>query len=549
MDSDKTKLPNEGSSPTADWGEDDSPDATAVDEDEGLEVEEPKPTQVTLDSRWLWGLLVLAIVAVAAALRLYDLARQSMWLDELFTANVVGGGPQLTLGRIMNGDTNPPLHYLLQSLVSLRWARTEFSLRILPAIFGIMGTAAMYFAGATLFDRKTGAWAAGLFSVSVVAIEFAQEARMYSLMMLCAALVLWALGALIRKPGPVNALLLGVAMALLAYSHVYGYVAAPMLLVAVILVPRLRKRIGWSMLVTYPVLAVLFVPWVFAIPAQIAFVQRQATAGNWWMSTPDDLIGSLVHYVGLYAPGKDVLSGLLFFVLLATGFVQSSNKVTCEASEDGKRSAVTEGDVRWALLALMALPVLAGIVVSYYVTPISTIRNTLVGLPAAYLLAVHGAFKFKKPFGVIALVALVIGAALSLPAYYKSDSKGHWKDALTMWGEEDATGALAEDWTSASNVDSYRTITHSRRQGDMLWLSDAGNSAGLTGQILPDNTKLLLSEWLNRYERVVVISQTEDSWLFKHMDEETGWKPGGVSKFGNPYVHVYVRSAESSATQ
>ncbi len=503
---------------------------------------------VTLDSRWLWALLVGAIVLVAAGLRLYDLGRQSMWLDELFSANVVAGGPQLTLGRIANGDTNPPLYYLLQSFVSMQFERTEWSMRILPAIFGVLGTLVMYFAGQSLFDRKTGAWAAGLFGVSVVAIEFAQEARMYSLMMLCAALVLWAFGTLIRKPGTVNALLLGVALAALAYSHVYGYIAAPMLLIAVVLVPNLRHRVGRSMFVTYPVMALLFVPWLFALPSQVDFVQRQAEAGSWWMATPDDLVGSLGRYLGLYSPGRDVLSGLLFVILMFAGFFIASDTVAAEADADAEVSEVCESDVRWALLLLVVLPVLAGIAVSYYATPISTIRNTLVGLPAAYLLAVHGAQKLKKPFGLVALLALVLAAVVSLPAYYRSDSKGHWRDALQDWGAESSTGALAEDWTSASNVDSYRTITHSRREGDMLWLNDPGNAEGLAGQVLPNNSQMLLKEWLNRYDRILVISQNEDSWLFNHMDEEEEWRPAGASSYETPFVRFYERRSEATVT-
>jgi len=142
---------------------------------------------------------VTFIVAVSAGLRFWELGRQGLWFDELFSANAVAFGPRIAI-QITAQDTNPPLYYVVQSLLVPVLGRSEWAIRVLPAISGVLATLAVFFAGRTLFDRRTGAWAAAMFAVSTIALQYAQEARMYSLLMLLGALVLWVFGALLERP-------------------------------------------------------------------------------------------------------------------------------------------------------------------------------------------------------------------------------------------------------------------------------------------------------------------------------------------------------------
>ena len=343
-----------------------------------------------LRSSWPWLLLVALIVAVSAGLRFWELGRQGLWFDELFSANAVAFGPRIAI-QITAQDTNPPLYYVLQSLLVPVLGRSEWAMRVLPAISGVFATLAMYFAGRTLFDRRTGAWAAAMFAVSTIALQYAQEARMYSLLMLFGALVLWAFGALVERPTWVRAVMLGVLVACLAYTHVYGYMAAPMLLVPVLLLPNTRRRIWRYIVASYAVAGLLFLPWALAIPGQIELVRSQAANGAWWMSPPDSIIGTLLKNLGALSPDQRVLPGLLFgLLLLAAVFVWPSPGGVGRAEPLEPGPAVPEIERVLTLLVLGLLPILTGLVISKYVTPVATTRNSLVCLPALYVLAARG---------------------------------------------------------------------------------------------------------------------------------------------------------------
>ncbi len=200
-----------------------------------------EPAASGLRSTWPWLVLIGVIVVVAAVLRFWELGRQSMWLDELYTFNATAYGPVNAI-RATSRDTNPPLFYVLQSFSLMALGRSEWAMRALSALAGVLATGVMYLAGAKLLNRRTGAWAAAMFAVSLLAVRYAQEARMYSLVMLIAALELWLFARLLERPTVTRAVLLGVAIGALAYTHVYGYIAAPMLLVPVLLLPRIRKQ-------------------------------------------------------------------------------------------------------------------------------------------------------------------------------------------------------------------------------------------------------------------------------------------------------------------
>lgn len=94
-------------------------------------------------------------------------------------------------GIIQNLKTNahtPPLYYFLLKVWMALFGADEAGARSLSALFYLFSIPAVYFFGKTLFDRKTGLLAAFLFLANPMAIQFAQFARMYSLLGLLAVL-------------------------------------------------------------------------------------------------------------------------------------------------------------------------------------------------------------------------------------------------------------------------------------------------------------------------------------------------------------------------
>ena len=140
--------------------------------------------------------------------------------------------------------------------------------------------------------------------------------------MLFGALVLWVFGALLERPTWVRATVLGPRWRVSAYTHVYGYMAAPMLVVPVLPSAHTRRRVGRYIAATYAVAGLLFLPWALAIPSQVELVRSQASEGASRMSAPDSIIGSLIKNLGALSPDQRALPGLLFGFLLIAGGIR-----------------------------------------------------------------------------------------------------------------------------------------------------------------------------------------------------------------------------------
>jgi hypothetical protein len=156
------------------------------------------------------------LFALALALRLYRLGAQSLWLDEGGTwAEVTGKGWGALLADLISPNAAYPLyHLLLKAWVGLA-GDSEWALRFPSALAGAAAVVAVYLAAHALSASRrpepAAAPLAGLLCATApFALWQAQDAKVYSLLLLCAALLLWALLRALQRgtPGDWLALLL-----------------------------------------------------------------------------------------------------------------------------------------------------------------------------------------------------------------------------------------------------------------------------------------------------------------------------------------------------
>ena len=209
------------------------------------------PTLKSLLSRHAASLAGLLCFALGLALRLYRLGAQSLWLDEGGTwAEVTGrtGKGWLALvGELFSQDAAYPLyHVLLKAWVALA-GDSEWALRFPSALAGVGAVLVIYLAAFELAkdERPTtnvqarvlnrsgddrpalGPWslvlgpaiAALLLATSPFALWQSQDAKVYSLLMLCAALLLWVLLRLLRGSRPREWVLLLVVALVSLFVH------------------------------------------------------------------------------------------------------------------------------------------------------------------------------------------------------------------------------------------------------------------------------------------------------------------------------------------
>ncbi len=124
----------------------------------------------------LAGILILSLV-----LRFSKMFWQrDFWYDEAFTGIITRMSWPKMWWMIFH-DVHPPLYYYLLKLWASLFNYSLFSFRSFSVLFGILSVWSIYWIGKKLFSTRVGLISAFLMTISPFAIQYSQEARMYSL--------------------------------------------------------------------------------------------------------------------------------------------------------------------------------------------------------------------------------------------------------------------------------------------------------------------------------------------------------------------------------
>lgn len=126
-------------------------------------------------------LLLLLVILIPAALQLYNLTATALWHDEAFSALLVQYDTKEMLYRI-GLDVHPPLYYLLLKGWVAFLGNSLFVLRLFSVFFGAITVLAVYvFVKEAFQSQKLAFFSSVLFAFSSFQIQYAMEARMYTL--------------------------------------------------------------------------------------------------------------------------------------------------------------------------------------------------------------------------------------------------------------------------------------------------------------------------------------------------------------------------------
>ncbi len=104
------------------------------------------------------------------------------WPVECCTVEIADTSWSGILENLKTNAHSPPLYYFLLKLWMGLWGTGEAATRGLSSMFYLFSIAAVLFLGKTLYDQKTALLCAFLLMVNPMAVQFAQFARMYSLL-------------------------------------------------------------------------------------------------------------------------------------------------------------------------------------------------------------------------------------------------------------------------------------------------------------------------------------------------------------------------------
>ena len=131
--------------------------------------------------------LLLLIILLAFALRVYHLDSQSIWYDEGLSIQLAAQDPAQAIALSAATD-HPPLHTLFLGAWMRAAGESDFVVRYLSVLCGVLVVALTYALGRRYAERA-GLIAAGLMAIAPLAVYYSQETRGY---MLLTALILIA---------------------------------------------------------------------------------------------------------------------------------------------------------------------------------------------------------------------------------------------------------------------------------------------------------------------------------------------------------------------
>lgn len=130
-----------------------------------------------------YGLAALGLIVFAGIFfRLTPIMwERDLWYDEAFTG-ILLKAPFAEMNQMIFDDVHPPLYYWLAKPWAALFDYSPFGIRSHSLIFGIATIISGYWIAAKMFkNQRAGLLAAALLAFSPFAIEYSQEARMYSL--------------------------------------------------------------------------------------------------------------------------------------------------------------------------------------------------------------------------------------------------------------------------------------------------------------------------------------------------------------------------------
>ena len=259
-----------------------------------------------------------ALVGLSLLLRTSQLGI-GFWIDEGLSVGIADR-PLGDIPLALREDGSPPLYYMLLHFWLDVGGRSEAGVRGLSLLFALLAIPAAFWSGRAIWGSPKAAWfAAILMAFNPFLAQYAQEARMYSLVALLAIpattcfLKAYALDTDNRRPWIAG---FAVSVAVALYTHNWPIFFTVSAAVAWALLwwmadkPR-RKQLLRDGLLGFGGLAILYLPWVPTTLYQAAHTGApwaDAPAFSSLLGVPGVLLGNMPQIVLLICAGAGLLA-------------------------------------------------------------------------------------------------------------------------------------------------------------------------------------------------------------------------------------------------
>ena len=460
----------------------------------------PLETDVTLRGRataWLLAQsrarlaigLFLVVSLVGFVARFYGIDNMPFWLDEVTTVNR-SSLPFWDMVADSLSNHHLPSYFALASAFG-HYGTTEFVLRLPSAFFGAMSCGVLFLIGRALGGWRAGLVAGLLLALSPLQVQYGQEARSYTFVILMMAIGLLGFVQLARnsrgaslplnQPGarlaPWVIYTLGTLGALNVLSTAFFWLISANIGAAVILLRDReinRRRFLMRWLIAQAVILAGTLPWFGAM--DIFTHGKMTNATNWvpqiTLHSFWSVLGSLYmwrttrlvsfHVFPAAVPGF----GVLVVALAILGFLYLGRRRVVEPARGNTGQALLP-----ALIVLAMIPPLLILAISI-VKPLWMPRY-LIWSSVPFLLFVGlGVNQLPRRWQNGAVAAIVLLAAVNLAPYYHAETKPRWDLAATELKKDMKPGDLI---LASDDLPVYMMNFFLSRKGDVIPESDWTN--------------------------------------------------------------------------
>ncbi|MDQ6785695.1 MAG: glycosyltransferase family 39 protein [Acidobacteriota bacterium] len=375
---------------------------------------------------WLAVFAVICIIYVL--LRFWHSADSCLWFDEIFSVHAAEHDWGSLFWFVAQDLIHPPLFYVLLKIWISAGGENLFWLRLFPVLFSTIALIPFYlFCRQLKLNYSTIALALSFFAANGALIKYAQEIRMYSVLLCLALFSLWLFARFLNLGKSFTALT--IVNVLLIYTHYFGWFVILSEVAAIAIFQRIKIR---QILTMFAITTASFTPWIFSV-WQAGKINANFSQNLGWASKPDlqtvfqfvfDLIEPFYfQQTSLDASSIFLISvPLLFVLIIAFALCLTNRKIE---DETDKRNF-------YLLLLLSFLPVILSFIASWTL-PVSiwgTRHLTIVFAPFAILTA----FAIEKiqilylRLAVLALIFWLTGMAFLLQL-----QRGNQVSILCAW--------------------------------------------------------------------------------------------------------------------
>lgn len=321
-----------------------------------------------------------AITFLAAIIRFVGLTRDSLWTDEIFSGFASQLGSIEAVIRYVSHDVHPPGYFIALWAWAQLFGDSDYSLRALSALGGVLFVPLVFRLGRQLYDVRTGLLAAFFGGLLIQGIYYSQEVRAYIWMAVWSALAVSLVIDYVRgtEAGEKSALWWLAAATLVSivnsYFHYFGLLFSVVLMAGLAGYQLRKGRRPWASLTSLVIVMVSFLPW---LPVAAASVGKQ----NWIQPPTVRTVAETANT--LYGPGVGLVVITLLVVMagLAVGYWRKKTKST-----------------EMGLIGWIVVPLIAALICSFLLRPVYSPRNMMFAFAAGCLILARAiAFFSEKP--------------------------------------------------------------------------------------------------------------------------------------------------------